>query len=343
MGMLGSVVSVGLMLGPPLGGLLVGLAGWHAIFTINLPIGVVGALLAVAVLKDDTVHNQQKFDVLGAVLLTVSLVSLTLGLTQGSQWGWQAPETVTLLVVAALSGAAFVFVEKVVKQPTVDLNLFRNRTFAANTISLLLSSCAVFVTILLMPFYLQDILALSPQQAGMVMSIVPIVMFVVAPVAGLLSDRIGPFILASSGLAIAAVGLALVGRLSAQVPLPDVIWRSAVLGLGFGLFGAPNSSALMGAAPRERYGVAGSMMALMRNMGMAIGLSLGGAAFTWSQAGYLSAGLPAASAFMGAFQDTFLLATGLCVLGVIASLAQGARPAQHPGLAASARPSQEQL
>lgn len=324
MGVMGAVVSIGLTLGPSLGGFLVGVMSWHAIFTINLPIGAFGVLFAARILKADHVYEEgQRFDAPGALLLLTSLLAFTVALTQAAHWGWETFQTIGLLTLSVASGLVFVWVERRVEQPAVDLSLFRNRMFAASNLSLLISFCATFMGVLLMPFYLQNLLGLSPQTAGLILTTVPMVQFVVGPFAGWLSDRTGPTILTSGGLSLAVIAFGLIAQLRAQSGIADIVFRLGLMGIGFGLFNAPNNSALMGSAPRHRYGVASSLLALMRNLGMAIGLALGGAAFASREALYLDAGLAREDAFVGAFHDAYMIALGLCVIGVLASLVRG--------------------
>jgi len=325
MGLVGAVVSVGLTLGPTLGGMLVGWVGWHAIFTINLPIGVAGVFLALRVLKNDTLRDRsQRFDLAGAALLLIALVSLTVGLNEGSYWGWSSPATLALLGAALISGAAFWRVESCVSQPAVDLALLHNRVFAFGNASLFLAFLATFTSVLLAPFFIQDLLGLPPQYAGLLMTVVPLVQFVVSPIAGLLSDRLGARWLAAAGLALASVGFVLMSRLNATSSVPEIVWRTAIMGLGFGLFQAPNSAALLGAAPPHRLGIASGLLALMRNLGMSIGLATAGAVFASRQALYVSQGVSAPMAFTGGFRDAHVLAAAVCVVSLTATLLQGA-------------------
>lgn len=329
MGIIGSMVSVGLTLGPTLGGLLVGLLSWHAIFTINLPIGALGVILASRLLQDDRVHHSGHFDAAGAVLLLVALVTLSLGLTQAPQVGWTSPMILALLAVAVASGAAFVAVERRAPEPAVDLGLLRNRVFAAGNISLLLTFMASFTSVLLAPFYFQRLRGMSPQEAGLFLTVVPLVQFVVAPFAGSLSDRIGAAVLAPIGLAIAGVGFLLISGLTATSSVFEIVSRTAVMGVGFGLFQAPNSSAVMTAAPRHRFGVASSFLALMRSLGMAVGLALSGAIFTSREAAYLSQGLTAPAAFVGGFRDAHVVAAGICFAAMLVARTHEGR--RHAG------------
>lgn len=325
LGLNGTIVSSGLMVGPPLGGFLIGAFGWRSVFTINLPIGVVGTLLGYYLLRPDPPRTEgERFDGVGAFLLLVGLASLLLALSRGQAWGWGMPRTVGLLGGATVGLLLFVWVEMRVAYPMMDLRLFRHRLFAAGTLSALISYMAVATATLLMPFYLHAIRGFSTAQTGLILAISPMTMLLVAPFSGWLSDRIGSRILSTLGIGTIALALALLSRLSLTASAADVASRLFLVGAGNGLFASPNSSAIMGAVPLQRLGIASGMISTVRTTGMVTGMAIAGAVVASQRAQLLAAGADPSLAFWRAITTAFLVASAIALAGVVPSLVRGA-------------------
>ncbi len=325
LGLVGTVVSIGSMTGPVLGGFLIDWMGWQSIFYINIPVGLLGTVYAWKTLKPDQVHSGQKFDILGAILMFLSLISLVLVITRGQALGWDSPTIIGLSILFAVFLAGFVIVEKRADQPMVELSLFRNRPFSASNLSTFLSFIAMFAVILLMPFYMEEILGYSPKLVGMAFIAVPLVMALVAPVSGWISDRTNSFLLSSLGMAVACLALFLLGNLDQDATFIDIVIRMGMIGLGMGLFQSPNNSIVMGSVPKNRLGIAGGMLGMVRNLGMVTGIAISGAVFTSGLQSNQAAGLVYEAAFLGGFHDAFMVAAVICSVGVITSLMRGKR------------------
>jgi len=285
---------LGLLVGPSLGGWLAHELGWRSVFYMNVPIGVLAILLAWRAVPDDRPRaGREPFDLAGASLFLLGLVALLAGLNQGHAWGWLSLPTVALLALASLLLFSFVLVEQRRASPMLDLTLFRSRQFATSTGSALLNYTCVYSVVFVLPFLLIQGRGLDTRQAGLVLTAQPLVMAIVAPASGALSDRIGSRPLAAGGMAILALGLVLLSLLCASGSLAEIAGALAVVGLGVGAFAAPNNSALMGAAPRHRQGIAAGVLATARNVGMVVGVGISGAVLTsWmARAGGGSAGL----------------------------------------------------
>ncbi|HEX8170935.1 MAG TPA: MFS transporter [Thermoanaerobaculia bacterium] len=271
---------LGLTAGPSLGGWLAHALGWRWAFYINVPVGVVGILLGLRFIADDRPDKAaEPFDLRGAALFTAGLVALLIALNQGHAWGWSSPLDLGLFAAAAVLLAAFIAVERRHAHPMLDLTLFRNRTFGGTTVAALCNYMCVYSVVFVLPFLLIQGRGLDTQRAGLVLTAQPIVMALVAPMSGALSDRIGSRLLAAAGMLILAGGLVLLA-LSTSASLAVIAGGLAVVGLGVGLFTSPNNSALMGAAPRERQGIAAGVLATARNVGMVLGVGISGAVFT---------------------------------------------------------------
>jgi EmrB/QacA subfamily drug resistance transporter len=339
LGLNGISVSIGLSLGPALGGILTQVATWRAIFLINAPIGLLAILWAARVLPAETPGKGQSFDARGATLSGAALFALLLALSDGQQWGWTSPAVVGLLIAFVVLGAAFIAAERSSIQPMVDLALFRIRPFTAGLASVVVAFAGLFTATFLLPFLLQQGRGFSPIEAGLLLTPVPITMALVAPFSGAASDRFGPRVLASTGMAIMALSLLSLTLLPVDFGLPDLIWRLVLLGLGQGLFMSPNSSAVLGSVPRPRIGTASGTLAQMRVNGQALGIALSGAIVVTRLPVHLTSlggGAPTAAmrnvALAGAIHDAFLVAAVICSLGIVTSLVRGSsRPRQPVG------------
>jgi EmrB/QacA subfamily drug resistance transporter len=282
LGFQATAVYLGLAAGPPLGGWLTAVFGWGAVFLVNVPIGVADMILAARVIPRDrpALKRGESFDVTGAALFTAGVLVLIFGLNQVHVWGWTSPLLAACALVAVLALGAFVATERRAIAPMLDLHLFASRAFSASVISATLNYMATFSMIFLLPFYLIEARQLSVALAGLVLTAQPVVMAMTAPFSGALSDRLGPRLPATVGMVIIALCLGVLSRLGLDTPLINIIAVLLVLGIGVGLFTAPNTSAALGAVPGIRRGVASAVLATARNLGMVLGIGVAGAVFT---------------------------------------------------------------
>ncbi|MBA4393628.1 MAG: MFS transporter [Desulfobacca sp.] len=274
LGIIGAIVSIGLALGPAIGGVLIGLAGWRWIFLVNVPIGLTAALIIVRhVPRLPPGRSGQTFDFLGAALLMITLLSFALAMTLSERSGFHDPQVQLLLILAVVGLAVFIVVEKVIRQPMIDLTLFRDLLFSCN----LLMGFLVFVSlsgIFLIPFFLELVKDYNTVMVGLIMMVVPISMGLLAPLSGVLSDRFGPRWISLLGLLFILGGFLSLSTLDQDVTLGGYLLRVIPLGLGLGFFLSPNNSAIMGAVPRERLGVASGFLALTRTLGQTTGIPI---------------------------------------------------------------------
>ncbi|MDI6710384.1 MAG: MFS transporter [Thermoanaerobacterales bacterium] len=330
LGLLGTSVAMALALGPTVGGLLLYYFDWRYIFLLNVPIGITALFLSWRVLAPG-VRRERPFDLPGSLVLFVALGSLLLALSHGQEWGWSTPPVLGLLILAAAGFAFFIRHQGRIPHPMVPLALFRNRVFSAANISQLLNFIVQYTVVFLLPFYFKEVLRLAPAAGGLLLSSFPLTMMVVAPLAGALSDRIGSRSLAALGMGLGTVSLLLLAALDAGSRTWAVVGPLLLLGLGNGVFQAPNNSAIMGAVPREHQGLAGGFMASMRNIGMVMGVALAGAVFNTRLAAHhaslhaagLSGGALQDRAFVAALHDALMVSAGLGLIGVITSLVRG--------------------
>jgi EmrB/QacA subfamily drug resistance transporter len=325
-------VSIGLTLGPALGGLITELGSWRAIFLVNVPVGVFAILWAARVLPAEHRGTGQSFDIRGAALSSIAAFALLLALIEGGAWGWASPPTIALLATFVATGAAFVTVERRSAQPMIDLALFRIRAFSAGLASVVLAFGGLFTAIFLLPFMLEQGSGFPPFEAGLLLTPIPVMTAIVAPFSGALSDRIGSRLPASIGIGILALGLLTLTWLPADFTVPDLVWRLLLIGTGQGMFMSPNSSAVLGSVPRHRIGTASGTLALGRTDGQALGIALSGAIVALRLpvheavlAGQMPAARVAQQALALSVRDAFLVAGVVCALGIVTSAIRGPR------------------
>ena len=273
-GLTGSVVSLGIVLGPTVGGFLLAHAHWGWIFAVNVPFGLVGTVLVMRLVSSARPPTREPFDLPGALTLSTGLLALLLALTVG-QKGLFSPGAVTALWAVGFGALlAFVLIEVKTPKPMMDLRIFQNLTFSVNLAASFLNFIALAGVVILTPFYLQGVLKLSPQATGLTLAAMPLVIGVVAPLAGSLSDRYGTPAMTSLGLLVLGLGFLLVKSLGTETSVVGYVARFAVVGLGIGLFQSPNNSAILGAAPRASLGVASGLLAVARTLGQTSGIAV---------------------------------------------------------------------
>ncbi len=326
LGIVGGIVSLGIMIGPTLGGLIIQSISWHWIFYVNLPAGLLGIMMVLRYVPSYRPTSSQKFDFAGALMLFISLLCLLLALTLGQERGFGSPPVLALLAGFGLSLALFVIFELHSRDPMIDLRLFRNRYFSISLGTAVLTFIASAGTVLLMPFYLENVLGYDTRQVGLMLVVVPVMLGISAPISGALSDRVGTRPISTAGLAILLLGYLAVSTLSIETTILGYILRFVPVGLGVGIFQSPNNSAIMGTAPRERLGIVSGMLALSRTLGQTIGIAILGA--IWASRVFHYAGgtvtggaTQAGSAFQVAgLQDTLLIIAGLVAAALSLSI-----------------------
>lgn len=329
LGLVGSIVSVGLAMGPAIGGIIVGLVGWRWIFWVNVPVCLFAILVVLryvpAIIPRET---SRRFDIQGALVLLMSLGSYALAMTMGQNLGFGSRPVQLLLIAAGLGLMLFLALETRINEPMVDLRLFKNPLFSINLVMGLLTFVVLGGGVFIMPFFLELVLGFPPQYIGFLLMVVPGTMGLVAPISGALSDRYGPRGISLVGLLIMAFACFSISTFHQNMSALGYIMRVIPLGLGIGVFQSPNNSAVMGAAPRQRLGVASGLLALSRNLGQTTGIPLVGSLFTAlalasSQAGAGDVTELPAGALVAGFSGTYrvtgslvLVAAGLAVFAL---------------------------
>lgn len=317
------MVYCGLAAGPGLGGFLADTLGWRWVFLVNVPLGVLAAAVAlVAVAKDEPAPAQQPFDLTGALSFTAGLTALFLLLGGARAGPAFAGGHVILTAAFLVSASVFVLVELKRPEPMLDLRLFKSRYFSATSTSALLNYTGYSALAFMVPFYLVDGMGYGATHAGILITAMPLTMMIVAPVSGWLSDKIGPGIPASLGMVLLSGGIFMLSRVQSAQPGSEIVPHLMLAGIGLGLFSSANNSAIMGAVPMNRQGVANGVVSTARQLGMMLGVAACTAVYR-ARYPYYSA-LGEAGATMAAVQDAFLLVAGIVLAGALTSLVRGA-------------------
>ena len=322
LGISGTMVSVGIVVGPVLGGLLIGALSWHWIFFVNLPVGIVGTWMVIRFVPVLKPAGGQRFDLVGALTLFLCLMALLMALTLGQQVGFAETIVLALFAASLVLLALFLAIERRIRYPMIDLRLFRDRLFNINLVTGFVIFVCMSGTIILMPFYLENVLGYTPRSVGLLLAIVPIALGITAPISGSLSDRFGPRPIIVGGLLMLLLGFSAVSTLSTGTTALGYVLRFLPIGIGIGTFQSPNNSAVMGAVPRSRLGIASGLLSLTRTLGQTTGIAALGA--LWATRVLRRAGgtLPAgatsapAAAQVAGLNDTFTIVVILIALAL---------------------------
>ena len=271
LGLMMTIVGCGAIAGPSLGGLLVGTFGWEAVFLFNLPLGLLAVTASLAILDRTrsgdfgTGLAKGKFDWLGAALSAAALLAMLVAITNGPKWGWTSPTILGSIGAFVVLLTAFIWWQLKVADPLLDLRLFQRRVFSLGVSSAFLTFLGSSAVLFLTPFYLQQVLGYSPTQAGLVVAPAALCIAVLGPISGRLSDRYGWRIFTTGGLGIAIAGILLLSTLDERSSLPKVMSALVLHSIGMGSYFSPNTSSVMSAVERTRFGAVSAFTNLVRN------------------------------------------------------------------------------
>jgi EmrB/QacA subfamily drug resistance transporter len=329
-GIWAGVSAMALAIGPLVGGLLTQHINWSWVFYINVPIGIVAIAAAFLFIDEsrDTSH-EQKLDLLGLSTSAVGLLALTYALIEANQYGWTSGRILGAFAVAAVLLPAFVLLERHQRLPMLDLSLFKNSTFSGANGAMLLVGLAMFGVFFYVSLYMQQVLRFSPVQAGATFLPMTLLVILIAPQAGRLTDKIGARWLVGAGLTCVSISLLLYTRLGASSTfwtiLPGLIFG------GIGMAGAmtPATAAAMSAVSVDKAGVGSAVLNSMRQVGGSLGIAIMGAVVAHAVGGHPGAAQRDPAAFLTGFHHALELAAVFAFLGAIVAVAT-IRKAEHP-------------
>jgi len=268
------IISIAAIIGPILGGFLISI-GWRSIFYINIPFGIVGTLWAAFQLKESNFSSKkQKFDMKGTLTFSIGMLALLMALTLGGFTGWFHVTVIGLMIISIILLWLFVYIEKNVDEPMLDLKLLKTRVLAFAYASNLLNGIARGAVTFLITFYFQGIKGIDPLKAGILLAPFALSMMIVSPISGYLSDKYGARILSSVGLLVSAVGLLGMMFIRANTSIIEIEAWLLIMGFGSGMFFSPNTSAIMGMVPADKRGVAAGIRTMANNAGSVLSIAI---------------------------------------------------------------------
>ncbi|AIG26882.1 MFS transporter [Brevibacillus laterosporus] len=327
LGITGMVVSLGSLSGPAIGGILVDSFGWESIFWINVPIGLIGFIAALRIMpKQHQKRVGEPFDYLGSIMYMTSMITFLYTISNAEEHGWTTGITLGGLLFSFIIFVLFYRRETRISHPMLDFSLFKIRTFRSGSFATLLSFLSLFCITILMPFYMQLVLEYPPNIVGYVMMANAVMMAIVAPFSGWLSDKIGCYYLTISGLVINAISFVLLTKLTTNEPAWLVATHMGIFGIGTGLFLSPNNASILGSVPPTLLGAAGGLNALVRNIGMVLGTTFAISLFSFQlnrltedQSGFSSTDILNVEAYMTALHTVFWVAAVICLFAAVLS------------------------
>ena len=281
LGLTSTAFHIGFLTGPSLGGFLIDTIGWRWIFYINMPFSLWGAYLAWRVVPETRLPGKASIDVPGAVLLLLTNGLFIYAIDQLPRHGWRDPHFVLTLSLALVGLVFLLLTEAKAKTPILILSMFRSRLFSAGIASLFLVAATLSAINFLLPFYLQNLRGYSPSQMGWIIVADSVIIMLMAPVAGTLSDRLGSRLLCTVGCAIVVIAQFLVGSLDLHSSLIRIMLPFTLWGVGWALFNAPNQSAILGAVTTDKLGAAAGMIATTARTGGAMGVAMASTIFSY--------------------------------------------------------------
>jgi EmrB/QacA subfamily drug resistance transporter len=277
-GIWAGVSALALAIGPLVGGLLTDHLDWSWIFFVNIPVGVIAVAVSFLVIEESRdMSEEQRLDVPGQVAGGLGLFALTYALIEANSYGWTSGRILGAFAVAGVALAAFVWLERVQRVPMLDLDLFRNGTFAGANVVILLVALAMFGVFFFVSLYMQNILGFSAVEAGAAFLPMTILIILVAPVAGKASDRIGSRWLMTSGMVLVAIQLLYLSRLGLGENFWDLLPGLLVGGMGMALVMTPSAAAAVRSVPVDKAGVGSAVLNAFRQVGGSMGIALIGA------------------------------------------------------------------
>jgi EmrB/QacA subfamily drug resistance transporter len=322
-GIWAGVSAMALAIGPLVGGLLTEHANWNWIFFINVPIGVVG-LLTVPFLIDESrdMSANQRPDVPGLATSALGLFALTYAFIEANSYGWGSTRILGAFAIAAVALVVFVQLERRQRAPMLDLSLFRNRTFSGANTAMLFVGLAMFGTFFYVSLYMQNVLGYSPVQAGASFLPMTILIILIAPNAGRLTDRYGSRWFVGGGMTLLSIMLFYYTTLGANVSFWRVLPGLLIGGVGMGLTMTPVTAAAMSSVSVDKAGVGSAVLNSMRQVGGSLGIAVMGAIVASTTASSLRVGDTPRIAFLNGFHDALRVGAGIALAGaVVATLA----------------------
>ena len=304
LGINASLVAVGGMCGPAVGGFLINTFGWHAIFLPSVPIALIGAYLSYRMIPAYHQVRAVKFDYKGFIYFTVALLALLLGISQGHAWGWKSLRIFSLGIITFIFGGFFYMRDKKINYPMINFKMFKIKTFTFGNIAVMHSYMCMFTNGVLLPLFLQEILRYNAFLAGLLILPYSVASSIVAPFAGAYSGKHGSKILTIVGPSIYILALIIFTTFNQSTPMWEIILASVIMGVGNGCFQSPSNNAIITSVDSEHLGIASGILSLSRNLGNILGVAITITLFDSFRAHYLGGGMSYQLSFLNSYHLT---------------------------------------
>ncbi len=315
LGLIVMMVAAGFMVGPTVGGLMLDIWPWQSIFVAAIPIGLVGLFLAFRYFRIlPPPEKSRPVPIRSSIAIGATMLSGMLALRMISEYAVSDIRVWGLALVSLVAGITFLILETKPHTALIGLTIFRNKPFTTAILASLCQFIATAGVLILVPFFLEDVKGLEPKEVGLYLIILPVLMFILAPTAGKLSDKIGYRALTSFGMTMIAVGMFMLSLVEVDSSNWYVVGSLCVAGIGVGVFSTPNSSAMMGAVTDKQRAITSGILATTRNTGMSIGIALATSLFAFFEVRFSDLG-PAA-AFVAAYKRVIWVAMGIAIIGI---------------------------
>ena len=335
LGIYGSAVSIGSVAGPTLGGLIVAYANWQYIFMLKVPIALIALLLGLKFFPKDESGKKEKVDYPGALLYAIAVIPLLYSLQVGLTAGYLSTPFLSGISFAIIAVVAFILTQRKKAAPLLDLSIFKNTIYSVSLFTTFVIYFTNMFRNIVIPFYMQGVMGMHPDIAGLYMSISPIVIILVTPISGILTDRLGGERLAIVGQIINLAGLVLMSTLGQYSQVTLLVLYLCIASLGTALFNAPNNTLIMSNLPMNRLGIGGAAAMAVRNIAMSHGVAVTSAILYGGMSKYL--GYNVTDYIGGGIQDAafvymrpaYFAAALLCVFGIAASIFRVKKSQRH--------------
>jgi len=274
LGISGTFLALGTMIGPPLGGFIISYLNWHYIFFINIPVGVAATIVGIKMLPNRLSEKKEDIDFVGAVIFGVSVIFFFYSLITGEIIGYDNELIIAGFIIGIILFTSFIVLEKRLKYPLIDLSLFKSSLFSVGILCTFICYMSFNSYNIIQPFYLENVLKMTPNYTGIIMMISPVIITVIAPFSGHLSDKIGSEPLTFIGLIFMGIGMSLMATLNENSTIRELIIYIVLIAIGNALFLSPNNSLVMSSVPSDKLGIAGSINAFVRNLGQSLGVAM---------------------------------------------------------------------
>ncbi len=274
LGMNASLVAVGGLLGPAIGGAMINAFGWRTIFLPSVPFALAGAYLSYRLLPSHSETQKLKFDYKGFVYFSIALFALLLAISEGHDWGWKSLKILSLGFLTLIFGGLFYFRDRKINYPMINFKMFKIKPFTFGNIAVMTSYMTMFTNAILLPLFLQQIMQYNAFLTGLLILPYSVASCIVAPFAGAYAGRHGSRVLTIIGPSIYIIALLIFTTFNANTQIWQVIVASLIMGTGNGCFQSPSNTAIMTSVHHDELGIASGILSLSRNLGNILGVAI---------------------------------------------------------------------